>query len=167
MKRTLLYLGLIILSTFLMLGLLTLKDYSVVPPIKDDLTRRTLTLIGSLEMPKEVEVAYVVKIVPTVPTPPPVASGNCFLAFNYPWPQNIAYAICMAESGGRADASNWSDNHMSWAGCLGSFGLMQLNCSNGKVYDGAENMRIAYNMYVSWGNSFRAWTTCYKIAGCR
>jgi hypothetical protein len=93
--------------------------------------------------------------------------GSCDLAYNYDWPQSIAYQICKYESGGNPNAANLQDNHMSWAGCMGSFGLMQINCSHGRLYDGNKNMEVAYSMYKSWGNSFRAWTTCAKVTGCK
>lgn len=53
-------------------------------------------------------------------------TGNCDLVYNYSnWNQSIAYAVCMAESGGNSNAANYNDNHGS---CRGSFGLMQLAC---------------------------------------
>ncbi|MBU3668958.1 MAG: hypothetical protein FGM57_03245, partial [Candidatus Taylorbacteria bacterium] len=64
-----------------------------------------------------------------------IPTGDCSLAYNYDWPADIAYQICMKESGGNQYAANHTDNHMSWAGCMGSYGLMQLNCSHGEVYD--------------------------------
>lgn len=131
--------------------------------------------------PTQIEaiVAPVVEELPVVaPEPPKPAvqepvkpqpvrgTGDCALAYNYAWPQDIAYQICLKESSGNPNAANWSDNHMSWAGCMGSFGLMQVNCSHGQLYDGVQNMNVAYKMYTSWGNSFRAWTTCKKVPGC-
>ena len=94
------------------------------------------------------------------------ATGDCMLAYNYDWNADIAYKICMKESGGRANAVNPTDNHYSWAGCYGSYGLMQINCSHGQVFDPVKNMDIAYSMYKGWGNSFRAWTTCKWVSGC-
>lgn len=108
-----------------------------------------------------------VETVKKAPEPPkPVASGSCELVYNYDWPQAIAHQICLYESGGNPNAANWSDNHMSWAGCMGSFGLMQINCSHGQLFDPVKNMAVAHSMYKSWGNSFRAWTTCAKVPGC-
>lgn len=107
------------------------------------------------------------KPVSDTPAPTPVVAGDCSLAYNYDWPQKTAYAVCMAESSGNPRAANLSDNHMSWAGCMGSFGLMQINCSHGQLYDGNANMAVAYKMYKGWGNSFAAWTSCKRIPGCR
>ncbi len=59
---------------------------------------------------------------------PPASSksGSCDLVNNYSnWNKNVAYAVCMAESGGNTNAANYNDNHGS---CVGSFGLMQLAC---------------------------------------
>lgn len=56
----------------------------------------------------------------------PRSSGGCELVNNYSnWDRNVAYAVCMAESGGNTYAANYNDNHGS---CRGSFGLMQLAC---------------------------------------
>ncbi len=111
-----------------------------------------------------------IPVVETIVEPPVqpqvVPTGSCSIAYDYDWPADIAYQICMKESGGNPGAANWGDNHMAWAGCNGSFGLMQINCSHGQLFDGAENMRVAYGMYKGWGNSFRAWTTCRYVSGC-
>lgn len=54
------------------------------------------------------------------------SSGGCELVRNYTnWDTNVAYAVCMAESGGNTNAANYNDNHGK---CIGSFGLMQLAC---------------------------------------
>lgn len=97
----------------------------------------------------------------------PAASGNCDLVNGYPWPTATAYRVCMQESGGNSYNSNWKDDHTSWAGCMGSFGLMQINCSHGQVYDGAQNMAIAFQMWSAAGGSFwNDWpNTCAKV-GC-
>lgn len=112
-------------------------------------------------------VQQVIPATPVVEVPAPVVKKlGCELAYNYDWPQSIAYQICMKESGGNQNAANWGDNHMSWAGCKGSFGLFQINCSHGQVFDPEQNVAIAYSMYKGWGNSFRAWTTCKMVANC-
>ena len=60
-----------------MLGLLTLKDYSVVPT-QDGLNKQTVELIKPLEMPKAVEVATKPKIaVKPVQAPVVAPSGTC------------------------------------------------------------------------------------------
>lgn len=61
-------------------------------------------------------------------TTAPTASslGGCELVRNYTnWNVDVAYAVCMAESGGNSNAANYNDNHGK---CVGSFGLMQLAC---------------------------------------
>ena len=94
-------------------------------------------------------------------------SGDCSLVYGYNWPTSTAYRVCMQESGGNSHTSNWSDDHTSWAGCMGSFGLFQINCSHGQVYDGASNVAIAYQMWSAAGGSFwQDWpNTCRKV-GC-
>jgi len=86
------------------------------------------------------------------------------LVAKYDWPVATAMAVMQQESTMygipcNPNASNPTDNHMSWAGCMGSYGLFQINCSHGQVYDGSENIAIAYSMYVSWGRNFNAWTS--------
>ena len=54
------------------------------------------------------------------------SSAGCELVNNYTnWDTRVAYAVCMAESGGNTNAANYNDNHGK---CIGSFGLMQLAC---------------------------------------
>jgi Lysozyme like domain len=91
----------------------------------------------------------------------PLASGNCDLAFSYDWPQQVAYAVCMAESGGNTNATNMNDNHGS---CVGSYGLFQVGCFWYGYYgyeishDPNVNAQIAYNIWKRQGG-FGAWTT--------
>lgn len=92
-----------------------------------------------------------------------ITRKGCDLAYNYDWPQDIAYAICMAESTGNQDARNMSDNHGS---CVGSYGLWQVGCfwyyyygySDSDFYNPDVNVSIAYQIYKRQG-SFNAWTT--------
>lgn len=97
----------------------------------------------------------------------PAASGNCDLVYGYSWPTATAYRVCMQESGGNSHNSNWSDDHTSWAGCMGSFGLFQINCSHGQVYDANQNVAIAHQMWSAAGGTFtKDWpNTCRKV-GC-
>lgn len=81
----------------------------------------------------------------------------------YKWNVDVAIAVCNAESSGNADTSNLNDYH-SFANCRGSFGLFQINCSHGRVYDPEKNIAIAAKMYEASG--WRPWsaTTCkYKV----
>lgn len=93
-------------------------------------------------------------------------SGDCSLVNNYDWPRATAMRVCMQESGGNPNNKNLNDWH-EFAQCRGSFGLMQINCSHGEVYDGAANMAIAYSMWKGAGGSFwQDWpNTCRKV-GC-
>lgn len=101
--------------------------------------------------------------VPETPvvTPPPIASGDCSLAFNYDWPQQTAYAVCMAESSGGHTMYNGNDNHGQ---CVGSYGLFQIGCfwfpyyGYEISYDANVNVQIAYNIWKRQGG-FGAWTT--------
>lgn len=88
----------------------------------------------------------------------PVMATGCNLVNNYDWDVRIAYAVCMGESMGNIHAANWSDRH---AGCVGSFGLMQIACIHGATLDMTpeQNMAMAYNIYKSSGwNPWSAYT---------
>lgn len=102
------------------------------------------------------------------PTPPPAPkvaapSGSCAMAYDYPWPKDVAYGICMAESGGNPGTANWGDNHGK---CIGSFGLMQIGCFWYPYYgypdssrsNGRDTMDIAFKIWQRQGG-FGAWTT--------
>lgn len=101
---------------------------------------------------------------------PVVASGgaNCDLARQlinqYDWNKDVAYKVMLAESSCNARNENWGDYH-SFANCRGSFGLFQINCSHGQVFDPAKNVAIAYSMWKSSGWQPWSATTCkYKVA---
>lgn len=57
-------------------------------------------------------------------------------------------AIMQAESGCNPNAANLSDNHLV---CKGSFGLLQISCHSGEVYDPIENIKIGYDKFKSRG----------------
>lgn len=106
------------------------------------------------------------------PKPAPVvvaaASVDCqgakSLIDRYDWNTTVAYNVMVAESGCNANNANWTDGHPDM-GCTGSFGLFQINCGHGQVFDAAQNVSIAYQMWRTSG--WRPWsaTTCrYKVA---
>lgn len=100
-----------------------------------------------------------------VATITPVASSEnlCSLVDNYDWPTDVAYRVCMQESGGNANAANWTDPHPE-LGCNGSFGLMQMNCGYGQLFDPKTNMDAAHTMWNKYG--WKPWAgTCRKV-GC-
>lgn len=77
-------------------------------------------------------------------------SAGCELVRNYTnWNVDVAYAVCMAESGGNPNAFNGGDHHN---GCTGSIGLMQIACiHNGASYDPATNIATANRIYSQSG----------------
>lgn len=87
---------------------------------------------------------------------------------SFDWPSETAMAICKAESGGTADATNWNDSHGS---CIGSHGLFQIACFwapnfgyNVEDLDTPEiNVKVAYLIWKE--NGFYPWTTYKKIIG--
>lgn len=109
---------------------------------------------------------------PVVETPPVVvtqAVGGCesyrSIVSQYDWDVRTAMAVMQQESTMNGipcnpNARNDADNHMSWAGCMGSFGLFQINCSHGQLFDPAQNVAVAYSMYKARGwQPWSAYTT--------
>lgn len=81
--------------------------------------------------------------------------GDCSLVSNYAWDTRIAYAVCMAESGGNPSAANTNDRHN---GCIGSYGLMQIACIHTNYqaeYNPERNMQKAWEIYQRSG--WRPW----------
>lgn len=117
-------------------------------------------------------VASVVVPMPTPVEPPkPVvqarSGSGCEkyrdLINQYSWNVEVAIQVCNAESSGNPNTSNMNDYH-SFAHCHGSYGLFQINCSHGKVFDPATNVRIAAQMWQA--SKWKPWgaTTCkYKV----
>lgn len=91
--------------------------------------------------------------VPVAATPaatPVYSSGGCNLVYNYSnWNQAVAYAVCMAESGGNANAYNPEAHN----GCGGSVGLFQIGCVHGwgSSFDPATNVAFANQLYSQQG----------------
>lgn len=115
---------------------------------------------------QQVKPEPIVEVTKQEPTPnvpeTPVKRVGCEIAYNYDWPQKIAYAVCMAESGGNQNAHNATDNHRT---CMGSFSLFQVGCfwypyygySENDFYNPEINTQIAYNIWKRQGG-FRAWS---------
>lgn len=93
------------------------------------------------------------------------SSGNCEqyrpLVAQYSWNVETALAVMRAESGCNSMAANWTDRH---ATCKGSFGLFQIACMDGQVFDPAQNVAIAYRKYQSRG--WQPWTVCRTVVRC-
>lgn len=79
-------------------------------------------------------------------------SGNCAkyrpLVAQYSWNVDIAMAVMRAESGCRPLAANYKDNH---GVCMGSFGLFQISCHGGKIFDPEKNVAAAWGKYQARG----------------
>jgi len=109
---------------------------------------------------ESVVAAEVVKAPAPEPTPvvapvePPKKTG-CDLAYDYNWPQQTAYAVCMAESTG--NPASIGDTNTAYVSC----GLMQIRTLPGRpscaqLQDPQFNMQYAYNMWV--GQGFKPWS---------
>lgn len=96
------------------------------------------------------------------PVETPVVRHGCEIAYNYDWNAKVAYAVCMAESGGNQNAHNKGDNHKT---CIGSYSLFQVGCfwypyfgySENDFYNPQINADIAYKIWKRQG-SFKAWS---------
>ncbi len=120
--------------------------------------------------PEQVEPAAVTAQAP-VPEPvkqpeqPPVKKvakplpGNCEtyrpLVAKYGWNVEVAMNVMRAESGCNPNAINKTDNHKV---CRGSYGLFQISCHSGVVYDPEENVKIAWAKYQARG--WKPWGVC-------
>lgn len=101
---------------------------------------------------------------PPQPTPLPVAPQGCEAVNGYDWNKRIAYAVCMAESGGVAGSHVYSDETQD-----DSYGLFQINLYGNLKYDrpapavlltAQGNVEYAYRLYVAH-NGFTPWSA-YK-----
>jgi len=85
--------------------------------------------------------------------------ADCSLVNKYDWNVRVAYAICMAESGGNPNARGVNTNGTD------DVGLMQINSihvASGAItdagrYDPEQNVAYAYRLYKGRGN-FTAWS---------
>lgn len=86
-------------------------------------------------------------------------AGNCEayrgLVAQYSWNVTVAMAVMQAESSCNPQAHNTTDNH---GVCMGSFGLFQISCHSGSVYDPAQNIAIAWQKYQARG--WQPWGVC-------
>ena len=86
-------------------------------------------------------------------------TGDCSLVNNYYWDTKVAYAICMAESGGNQFAHNKANTNGS-----DDKGLMQINSihvnsgliGDNERFDPQKNLDAAYAIYK--GSGFTAWS---------
>ncbi len=132
---------------------------------KTIVTTTTTLATTTTTLPPSTTIATTTTTIRPVATTTPVASSEnlCSLVDNYDWPTDVAYRVCMQESGGNANAANWTDPHPE-LGCNGSFGLMQMNCGYGQLFDPKTNMDAAHTMWNKYG--WKPWAgTCRKV-GC-
>lgn len=131
--------------------------------------------INNVKEAKAKEKARVALLQSPRPRPVQPVLGGCEqyrpLVSQYAWNVDVALAVMKAESGCDPNKPNWNDSHRDRYGnliCKGSFGLMQISCHSGQVYDPVRNIAIAYQKYVASGNRFDTtlgWkNTCtYKV----
>jgi len=117
--------------------------------------------------------------IPTpVPTPTPVPvqyatyPTGCELyrpiVAQYDWNVTVAMNVMAAESGCNPMRDNMTDRHYAANGtliCVGSFGLFQISCHSGRIYDPAANIAAAWAKYK--GRGWQPWSyTCQKKVQC-
>lgn len=76
----------------------------------------------------------------------------CTLVYNYlNWNQDLAYAVCMAESGGNPNAYN--PEYHYWGDCNGSRGLFQVGCAHGwgSSFNPETNVKYANQLWAQRG----------------
>lgn len=153
-----------LLFVFVSLGFFTVTHFEAPVSVPITQAEQVTTQVDKTEPSPQIVVEAPVLAVeepkPEPPKPKPVPSGNCSLAYNFDWPQDVAYAVCMAESSGNQYVHNGGDNHGS---CIGSYGLFQIGCfwypyyGYDLSYDPQVNAQIAYNIWKRQGG-FGAWS---------
>lgn len=119
-------------------------------PLAKKVRKVSTTPAQTIQTPKPV--ATPAPIAPQTVTAP---TGNlCSLVNNYSnWNRSVAYGVCMAESGGNANAYNPEAHN----GCNGSLGLFQIACVHGagSSFDPYVNIEYANKLYTQQG--FQPW----------
>lgn len=77
------------------------------------------------------------------------------LVSKYAWNVDVAMSVMRAESGCNPSAANTRDNH---GVCMGSFGLFQISCHGGRIFDPAQNVAAAWGKYQARG--WQPWGVC-------
>lgn len=84
------------------------------------------------------------------------------------WDTSMVIRLAMKESGCRPKNHNLTDSHRT---CKGSFNILSVGCIHYKKGEDINsvdlNIKKAHDLYVKAGYSFRDWTTCKKVKGCR
>lgn len=79
----------------------------------------------------------------------------------YGWNVDVAMNVMRVESGCNPNAANLNDNH---GVCIGSYGLFQISCHGGQIYNPEQNIAAAWSKYQARGWQPWSFTTCKKIA---
>ena len=79
----------------------------------------------------------------------------------YSWNVDVAMNVMRVESGCNPNAQNLNDNH---GVCIGSFGLFQISCHGGQIFNPEANIAAAWAKYQARGWQPWSFTTCKKIA---
>jgi soluble lytic murein transglycosylase-like protein len=120
---------------------------------------------ASADAPTTTEAPLVVEaIVAEEPKPKPSKRYACedwrHLVEQYDWDVDLALRVMEKESSCNPTATN-PEAHRNRDGsvfCYGSYGLMQVSCHDGVLYDPAENIAVAYRKYKAGGWS--PWGVC-------
>lgn len=129
------------------------------------LEKKNSDLQTQLQAKRDKQAAIALASKQTVVTPSVVSKptgGSCEayrpLVAQYNWDVHTAMAVMEAESTQfgihcNPNAANWNDQHYvnGVLYCVGSFGLFQIACFDGQVYDPAKNIAIAYRKWQARG----------------
>lgn len=92
----------------------------------------------------------------------------------YDWDVQMALKISSHESGCDPKNHNYDDVHKKKDGtilCLGSWNALSVGCGHYKkgedINDFPLNVKKGYEIYKSSGGSFKQWSTCKDISGCK
>lgn len=82
----------------------------------------------------------------------------------YDWNVQTALNIIEAESGCNPNAGNPNDVHRNYYTneviCIGSYGLFQIACLDGILYDIEKNVEVAYYKKYKTERSWKHWSVC-------
>lgn len=106
-------------------------------------------LAAFVSLPNQAEAAETYKV-------PEACNKYVDEAEKYDWNVAVAIQIMYQESRCNPNAQNRTDVHKL---CRGSFGLMQISCDQGIIYDPAYNIKIAYEQKYKKGG-WKHWSVC-------
>ena len=173
-----------LIKALIRLALVCLAVITIAKPTSAPINKQASVSDNPVKTEKQVEVpkphVETVAVKEEVATPPPAPQPerpapvatpvqayptNCEayrpIISKYGWNVEVAMNVMRVESGCNPNAANLNDNH---GVCIGSFGLFQISCHGGQIYNPEQNIAAAWAKYQARG--WQPWgsTTCkYKV----